>query len=170
MACLVRPSVTRFKIQCPKRHQHSTLTPTACTCTSVRVASLGRVARTVLTAIRRCRFAASSCLSPAATSYRAPTKTAPSTVESTVPCNAGCNATHQIGEQRQSCVLSKVTRRVDIVCTPCSRIPLYHCMCPLYICNKLVTPSQACVLHNAHAAPTQSLPPLAGSGLLQVLL
>ena len=36
--------------------------------------------------------------------------------------------------------------------------------------NALVVPAQSCMLHNPHAAPTQSLPPFAGAGLLQVLL
>ena len=36
--------------------------------------------------------------------------------------------------------------------------------------NKLVVPPQSCLLHNAHAPPTQPLPPFAGAGLLQVLL
>ena len=36
--------------------------------------------------------------------------------------------------------------------------------------NALAVPAQACMLHNPHAAPTQSLPPFAGAGLLQVLL
>ena len=36
--------------------------------------------------------------------------------------------------------------------------------------NKEALPGQACVLHSLVASPTQSLPPLAGAGLLHVLV
>ena len=124
---------------------HSSFTPTSRTCTGLCVASTDCIANTMFAAIRRRRVAACSLVSPAATSPRATAVTRPSSVQCTVARNAACNTVQTQPTQSHVQYQQHNTVKPNI-------------------------PRQACVLHALVQSPTQSLPPLAGAGLLQFLL
>ena len=102
---LIVPTIYINKLLVPNAMQTATkqtpsaCTQAACTCTCLCIARLSCLAFTVFAAICRWRFGASSALSTAATSHRARTKTRPSTVQYTIPCNTVCKVTHDTGEQ-----------------------------------------------------------------------
>ena len=124
---------------------HSSFTPTCRTCTGLRIACADCIANTLFAAIRRHRVAACSLVRPAATSPGASAVTRPASVQCTVARNSICSTVQKQPTQSHMQYQQHNTVKPNI-------------------------PRQACVLHTLVQSPTQSLPPLAGAGLLQFLL